>query len=415
MPAPPANLVSALREGAVARHFLFKLGHSQGDVLAWDGEGQIVFNGDTYTSLAGKVRLDGLTDTQQLQSNEIIAELNFVPLDDMTDVDTDIRGDKAEIYVVHIDASGKIVFSQLFAEGEGDYLRMKWEGRFVTLIAHIRSKVSSWGEAPGAYWTAAEQREDFPTDTGLGFMRRLENYVLTGWAIEAEAEDTKIEWDPTNDVFRRVDTNAIIVSRTQGLDYLVSPSNNAVRALNNRTFIAEQDSGAAVYRNAITNRMTVLSGGNDVGIDVNTDLQTEGGKFVSASGFDTVGSRLFELPAIGSNGTATSRTLSINSGRLIKTGSTTGIANTSVNFDGAFNIIIDNRNGIVSAATNVTKNGVVYVEDTTNTPVTFTSGLLSVGGSSCRVSTTGVILTPAGNRIKPTGGNSSTHYLRTAV
>lgn len=415
MPTPPEDLVTALRTGAVARHFLFKLGHSQGDVLVWDGEGQLEFGGDTYTSLAGKVRLDGLTDTEQLQSNEIIAELNFVPLGDLADIDPDIRGDRAEVHMVHLDMSGRVVFSVLFAENEGDYLRMKWEGRFAILVAHLRSKISSWAEAPGAYWTEQEQFAAFPTDVGMSFMRRLENHVLTGWAIEAEAEDTVIEWDSANQVFRRVDTGAIIISRSQGLDITVSSANDQVRALNNRTFHTEQDSGAPIFINATTDRMVVTSGGNEVGIDVNGDLQTGGGKFVIADGTNIVPSRLAEISAVASNGSATSTTVSVSSGRPIKTGSSSGIARSTVNFDGAFNVIIDNNDGHVSAGSNVTKNGVNYVEDVTNVVAVFSGGTLRIGGGNCVVSTTGVVLSPAGRRIKPLGGNSTLNFLRTAM
>jgi hypothetical protein len=79
MAAPSTALQIAIRENTVARHLFVRLQHEQGDVLAWDGLGDFVLNGQTYTGVQGLIGIEGISESYDVQEPGLTITLKRGP------------------------------------------------------------------------------------------------------------------------------------------------------------------------------------------------------------------------------------------------------------------------------------------------------------------------------------------------
>jgi len=428
MPAPPTALIEAMRAGSAARHVFFKLQHPSGTIRAWDGVGERIFAGETYLGVYGFAEIGGVSNTSDIQNHQVVAKLNRVALAGLTAIDFEVRNVAAAIHVAWITEDGTQIDSYQVFSGLADYVAAHPTEHWIAV--YMRGKLAEWRTPPRAYYTDADQKRSFPTDTGFSFVKGLENATVTGWSNVAESSGG----DPTAMSFRfgAADYRAlhsagslggIIGEHTNGVTPgLVADADTTPQAVRrvggSLTPFVEETSGASVVSLA-GGIFTV--GGVNCYIDTAGDVRSPAGLMIwPAAGSSTSRARM--QGAIATVGVATATTVSTVtiSGLtyMIKTGgSLAGNSQTDLvycNEFGRYAQIVSATPrpvfGMVAGTPDLTSQ--VYKEEGTGTAVAISAGLLKVGGSNCVVSDTGVILTPLGNRITLEGVSGSDAFLR---
>lgn len=304
MPAPPAELVAATRAGTAARHMFFKLEHVDGDVLAWDGIGEYVFDGDVYLGVAGLAQIQGVSNSHDLQNHRVECTLNAVPLPALAHVNPSIRDAPAQLAAVWIDGdTGEIVASRIMFAGLGDVLRSRVDGETLTITASIRALAADWSTVPRAYYNDVDQQRRFPGDTGCQFTTTLENAVIAGWqATPGSAADL---------LYRRFSVfGAELIADGDGVAF--GDPSRGVLFLNSSGSLASID-GSDTYRDSVNdNIVTLQSVGqpllcNGVSVQINGSDQAASadGNTIGHGGSTDAADTPRRIGAIASTGTDT--------------------------------------------------------------------------------------------------------------
>lgn len=402
MTTPPPALLTAMRLSTaerVARHVLFRMEHSQGTVLVWDGLGDLTFNGETYRGVGGFARLEGVSDSGDTQNHQVIATLNGVSFSNLTDVDTDIRGQAATVTLVWLQEDGTVLDSTTVFSGVGDFLRAKPAENDRPLSAVLAAPTAEWRAAPKGYYTYADQQRRFPGDTGFKYVKNLESATIAGWSATAAA----LLGVPTyrqSSVLYDTNTLEIIGCNIHGIAISTDTANpkHIIDGLSGTTRFYEQTSGAQI---------TVDTADSSIGtgvpgyVDSSRDVRTAGGNLVVAGNDATHKLRL--QGNIAAAGTSASTQIAVSGSALFLSGgsSTNGLQR-----------VYCNRYGLrvgVNGASQIRDlvDSSAYVEEVTGDLPYVSGGLLYVGGNPCVISTTGCVISSTGGKLTRVGGTAN--------
>lgn len=398
MAAPPADLITALRAGTVARHLFFKMPHTSGDVLAWDGIGEFVLGGDTYLGIHDAAEISGVSQSSDLQSNAVTVTLNGVPRSALQSAGS-VRGAAATITAAWITEAGAVLASKIVFAGLADNMRSKINGDTVSISLRIRAKLADWAKAPASFYTPRDQSRLYAGDTGFDFVKDIQSGTTAGWSLTEEVTTARaillIAGIVKNDL-----TGAVIGSNLYGPNAKGSP---LVAALTGATTAyLEETSGAAVTLSG----SYVKVGGSDCYLDTSNDVRTAGGKLIIAN--STTNERLRQQGAITTIGASTGNYVAVVSvGALGNLASKNGTAYSGRD---STNIVYDNNgSGFAEEIAGTFYIGSTpLVEETTGTAVLKSGGgRMQVGGADCVVSASSAIRSPGGRFIIPSGGSSA--------
>jgi hypothetical protein len=409
MPAPPTELVEALRpvlsgEGnKVARHLFFRMEHSQGTVLVWDGIRKMLFGGETYLGVGGLASVKGVSDSGDVQSHQIEVQLNGVALKNVSEVDPDIRDKAALLTAGWIKEGGQLLGSLAVFTGKGDVLRVRVTDKVNSISALLRAPFADWRTSPLAYWTDADQRRHFLNDSGFKFMKSLENATVTGWGIDPESGGTapKLSGTVVGPDFVGVPIiedigEAVIGDDIDGLDYLKIPvPSYTVTGLGGTPY---KDTSPGTFQiAAIASDFALKIAGLPCYVDTAGTVRSPAGRTVSLV-TDTT-RFLRRQTAIVADGTATAEEITAGGDLILfGTGSSGRVYCNKNGQRPKINGSFDLQDAIDLA---------LYKEATTGNAVTFSTGRLRVSGSPCVISTTGVILSAGGKRIVKQAGTAA--------
>jgi hypothetical protein len=304
MPAAPTELVAAVRAGTCARHHFFKMTHTSGTVLAWDGVGDFVFNGDTYLGVASLMEIGGVSNSADIQNHAVSVKLNGVPLSDFRGVEPSIRGQTALLYAVWISVDTGIVLGyKLLFSGLGDYLTTRFSGDTVQLAANIRAPHADWSVVPRAYYTGVDQARLYPGDTGCDLVSRLENAVIAGWQATPGSVADLLYYRANMSLYRHIaDADGNLYGHaTYGPVFQVGGSGELLGA----------DSSNGYYDSVLTsNQVTYQSLGqamlcNGVSVQLNgsDEAISADGNYITRAHTGSAGDRLRKIGTIASAGT----------------------------------------------------------------------------------------------------------------
>lgn len=439
MPAPPAGLLAAMRKGSATRHCFFYMDHSQGPVYAWDGIGVFTYGGNDYLGVGGYATIEGISNSGDIQNHDIYVTLNGAGASQFADAgirvecvdigpalattDLNIRGRAATLTLLWIAEDGTVVDSLLILRGKGDIVKIPAVDGNFAIKARIAPPIAAWESPPRAYYTPEDQNERFPGDSGFDYVSNLQTATVSGWSSVAELGNAnviiygpaaKAPWTAhplQNDV-----TGNVIGDDASGVVYC------GVNAAYNSTVML----GADTYEEETTGVQPVgggsagsylLCNGLPVKIDSLGVLRTAAGKRIVGPS-QNLSKFLREQNGIASNGTAGSETLApnplgVNGAVVTRSGApTTGVVYDNLNGRNVFGQNgAGNNKLILNARVSGTVTQIPYVEDVTGAAVTV-NPRLQVGGSDCKLSTTGVVLSPSGRRIIPQGGDPTKEFLR---
>lgn len=444
MPAPSSDVLTACRTGTAARHMFFFLDHPLGEVRAWDGVGNFEFDGETYLGVGGLGLISGLSDSTDLQQHEVTCTLNTVPLSALTADDGDIRGADASVYAVLLTEDGTVLASREIFTGYGDVLKTTVNGDKAQLTVTLHGLLADWSASPRSYYTPSDQQRAFAGDSGFDYVPNLQDSTVSGWNKDPEVASPNVNarftyrsGTPSRMVLFDGVTGELYGNELYGLSLFPDPSTGeARRPAASATYYVEDGTGAIAAFATVAGEYVLQVGGVNCVVNVSHELRTAGGALIQ--GNNSASEDMRRPGTIASDGSATANhvafpnvadpsVLPAATNRLgWSSASSGGAAYATADWTGAVFNAADGAFVRADAAasykayseTYTPATGSVkyyYKEDVTGTDVIVSSsgsGKLQVGGSDCKVSTTGVILSPSNRRIIRSGGDPAIDYLR---
>lgn len=413
MPAPPAALVTALRDGTVFRHMFFYLDHPDGAARMWDGVGQFVLNGQTFLGIGGLAAIDGISNSRDLQNHSVALALNGVPLSSLTASTSVLQGRAAVVTMVLIQESGAVLASKEVFTGSADILRSMLQEDKLTLKLNVRGPMADWGLAPRAFWSQQDQALRYAGDTGFSQMKYLESPHVAGWSLNVEATGggatfaapSSLKDSASNGLLGCPGFGAFI-----GLGYIAATNGYRAFLGNHPSGISlvEDTTGAANDYDQSSGRLAF--GGTPAYVDVAGEVRTPGGQRIRPSTGSTLNNRLRLATAVAI-GTATAENISSFAYSTVftyfrRTSQTVSVA--GIDGGQSLPLIFANDGGVVTA-NSFSAN---FVEETTGATVTGSGATMATAAGNCVLSTTGVVLTPAGKRVHRVGSTAAASFLR---
>lgn len=433
MPAPPTAVINAIRAGTARRHLFFFLDHPGGPIRAWDGVGKFSFGGNEYLGVGGLASISGVGNSSDIQDHRVEVTLNQIPLAALSEVDQSIKGSAASITAVMIAENGEIIGSRVLFAGVGDYTKTKITKNEATVRAVIRGKMASWSAAPRAFYTDSDQQLRYPGDTGFSRMKELESATITGWNITPESSGANVRaW------YRYLQdtvTGTVIGSATTGclFERNSTPVFGQSTLLGSVLALLENTTGAT---NSTGNGdLLTFGGANPCYVDSSGDVRSPGGNLVYPTSYSSA-AKLKRVAVIAAGSTTATTINLVASGYQYASGAYVGVFvpnGLSVTPGSGIwlNAIIDNCRGVIGHYPHSPWSGAIaamgavgspdysmgisnYVDRVTGNAVTVNgSNQLAVNGSPCVMSTTGAVLSSAGNLIQSNGtGAAGPNFLR---
>jgi hypothetical protein len=424
MPAPPAEFLAHCRAGTVTRHILFHMPHVSGTARAWDGLGEFVFQDETYIGVGGVMFIEGLSNSHDIQNHEIIVKFVRNPWSQLQTDFAAVRKQPVTITGVWRLESGAVVASRVLFNGEGRNVESEVKDDTADIFLRVRGKFADWNDAPKSYWTPVDQQRLFPGDTGFAFVPGMQNATVTGWSKNVETSGSSVTYlSGSYGAYADSVTSVIVGLHGLGNALLPTETVGAVRRVKPYAMneLVEASTGALLDHEGPSAYAMRLAGVRAY-LDLAGDVRTGGGQLVIPQGGSTA-NKLRRIGSITVDGAATAETVSQATNVLNRTN--WGLASQPLyalqrsgvtygaNSSNTTPLLLDNARGLLTSATAWTTAALAsYVENVTGTALTYTASKLQIGGADCKVSTTGVLLSPANRRIIRSGGDPTRDYLR---
>ena len=429
MAAPTAAFIALARAGRLARHHAFYLAHPDGPVRLWDGKGDLTIAGVVYKGVGSLGTITGLSDSRDLQTHAVEVNLSQIPFSALADENLKTRGAAATITYAWLDIDGNVVASRIAFDGLANGVSVAPGETDHVVTLRLRNFISSWSAVPGAYYTPEDQNADYPNDTGFDQMRALVNAGAVGWGLAPGVSGNPVIFSRTTLYGTGTGILRVVPYDSATLDILgnsvIGPSwTFAGGATAPGHYFVTDASGARRY-NDPTNDMfwrtadDHMVSGAAVSAYADASVNTTTGVVASSAGTNlslaVVGGTVRRQGAITATGTATARQVAVHTTGGV--GTLHADAGTVVNYNtqDQTRTVYDNA-GQYFGVDDVTMPKLVadYAEATTGNAVSIVGGIMQVSGAACVISSTGVVLTSAGNRVlrKGTSGGTANNFLR---
>lgn len=174
-------LADAVQSGVVRPIVIAKIGTAGGDVRAWSGVGDLVFNGETYQ---GTGTLGGVSQVQEsadLQANGVTFSLSGVPSELISTALGQMRqGMNAQLWFGALDTStGQLIADpyELFT-GFTDVPSIDEGAETATISITAENRLLDLERARTRRYTKEDQAIDYPGDLGFDFVPSLQDKEL---------------------------------------------------------------------------------------------------------------------------------------------------------------------------------------------------------------------------------------------
>lgn len=169
-------MADALRDGRPLA-LLAEINHPSGVARFWTGVGDIVYNGFTFTGAGRFGTVAPVMRTSDLAIQEVVFSLSGVLPEEAAELETDVRNEIATVWLACIGEHGEIVASPyqlLSALLDFQSLSVGEEGEAILSITG-RTGFYTLERAIEESWTAEDQKQIYPTDTGFDMVASLQN------------------------------------------------------------------------------------------------------------------------------------------------------------------------------------------------------------------------------------------------
>jgi len=178
----PRNLPSQLLAAVQASHFelclLADIGLVSGTAYLWSGMGNVQANGNTYGGIGSFGAVSDIEEGSEVRADGMSIALSGIDPALMADTLNDIQvGAKATVWL-GLFAAGAIAATYALFSGTVDKPTIVAGVDTITIAIALETRMANLQRATNRRYTAADQRNHFPLDSGFNWVEVLNDIAL---------------------------------------------------------------------------------------------------------------------------------------------------------------------------------------------------------------------------------------------
>lgn len=154
-----------------------KFEFDSGDLNLWSGLGDKIWNSSTYTGAGSLVRIDKVTETQDLRANSISFGLSGIPSTVISlALTSNYQGRAATMWFGVLNTAGAVISDpyEIF-KGRIDIISFTDSGETSDFVIKCESNAIDIRKAKLRRFTDEDQKIDYPNDKGLEFIAKIQD------------------------------------------------------------------------------------------------------------------------------------------------------------------------------------------------------------------------------------------------
>lgn len=171
-----AAVLAELTKGTVSPVLIFKLSTSTGDVLIWNGIGDLIFGGQTYKGLGDLVSVNPISETEDVRAEPLTVTVSGIPSASLSiALGSQYQGRQASMWQGFLGPSGLIADPILIFRGKADVMVIDEGPETSSITVTAESRLADLQRSRIRRYTDQDQQQLFPGDLGLEFVAVIQN------------------------------------------------------------------------------------------------------------------------------------------------------------------------------------------------------------------------------------------------
>lgn len=154
-----------------------------GDVKYWNGIGDFIYDGDTYTGAGGMARITSIKEDSALRASGTKFELDGIPSANIAVAfNVDYQERKAKLWLALVDSTLTIVGDAvLIFSGRMDQMDIEENGETSSIAVSVENRLIDLERPKIRYYVDEDQKREYPSDKGLNQVAPLNSGVELLW------------------------------------------------------------------------------------------------------------------------------------------------------------------------------------------------------------------------------------------
>jgi len=167
---------------------LIDLMFTSGPLYIWNGNGTLVYSSTDYVGVGDLISIGAISEKTDLTATGVSITLAGIKQSLLTlALSEPYQNRSATIRFGATNESGDLVSSPIIMfQGKMDVMTIQDDGSIATITVQCENKLIQLDRAFVRRYTAEDQKIDFPSDTGLDFMAKIQGIAIP-WGISNSA------------------------------------------------------------------------------------------------------------------------------------------------------------------------------------------------------------------------------------
>jgi len=167
---------AAITARCVIPAILVDLEFRSGSAYVWSGVGDLVYDSNTYKGVGSLGSIGTITESTSVEAAGTTVTLSGIDPTLFGDSTADIvTGKPASIRLALFNSDLALIDTMVLFSGLVDQPSVTEQGDSITISLALESRLTNLKRANRRLWTDAEQRLDYPNDTGFSWVTLLQN------------------------------------------------------------------------------------------------------------------------------------------------------------------------------------------------------------------------------------------------
>jgi len=172
-----ASFVSAITSNGVAPIVLIRAYFDSGEIDLWNGIGNLVYSGVTYTGVVPILNVDTVHEQKQVAATGFNLTLSGLDPTILSLAENEpYQGRSLEMYLALLDATGAVISTPyMMFKGYMDTMTIDDNGQTISITIAVENELIALERALSTSYTPESQKVNFPNDTFFNFVANIQN------------------------------------------------------------------------------------------------------------------------------------------------------------------------------------------------------------------------------------------------
>tara|TARA_Y100000310_G_scaffold326175_1_gene390721 strand:+ start:327 stop:884 length:558 start_codon:yes stop_codon:yes gene_type:complete len=172
-----AGVITEVTAATLTPILLVKLNFDGGALTLWNGIGDLVFSGDTYTGAGDLGGISTWVETEEIRATGLTFSLSAIPASIISTALTEqYQGRSAKVYLGFFDSDDAIISDPyLIFDGRMDVMTIEENGETANITLSAETILIALERANERRYTEQDQKDEYAGDTFFDFVTQLQD------------------------------------------------------------------------------------------------------------------------------------------------------------------------------------------------------------------------------------------------